>query len=377
MAKQPRTTIVPAPQPLRVPSPAPEAPVNGDAIDQLAEPDKPLESEIMQVMAELGEGIGEAFVNVSRWSDNFRAFAFVARFVPSEFSVAKIHDQFGGGKFNIRLYVPKTFDGRAAGVQLEKNTTIFLEGPAKVVKPAEPEATPAAPDVATVLAQTMREGFLELGKLIVEARPAPVDPIAQFRQFAELQALLRGPESKEKPRDTLRDFLEFRKLDKEIFGNVAGVPKGAGENAMLVALGRDFLEMFKNRLPAQPAADAPALPAPGDNPAPGNVVDINAARPADIKVPPTPADAERELMVSYVKMLTAFARQNTDVQPIAQKIYEESPKEFVQQLFSKNADGSAFDWLGWLAVADPDVKLHRVWFERLHKAIWDLDNAAG
>lgn len=392
MAKQGKTTkIIPA-EPPGVPAVIPpNLPVNADnEVNPLADPqlsdDQDGESELSRVLAELGEGESDSKVMLFRVNRDTRESAFITEMLPSEFSLKRVADDFGGGMYNVRVYVPNfTPEGTRRGVKLAKNMRLKIAGEPKEPKRLDPNPAPAAAAVDPV-AKMLEEqrAFNERLLTAIASRQPEKSTLEQLREMAEIKKILGdGNGARESDLAQFMKYMELHdKMQKRFMPNTSTLPPNASENAALLALAKDFMDMFRDSAGrSQPAAAA--LPAPDALAENADADMITGAHNPRAIVPatPTPAPAAnpipsqdeqmkmRDLVYKgYLVALCTQARANNDVTEAATMIYEQAPEDFIAQLFVPG-----FDWLSWLAGFNPDVKLYPAWFQKLHAKIAELD----
>lgn len=359
------TTVTPAPRSGALPVPqADDGNPSGLEILDSAE----LEQDIKRVAAELGESETEAKVQIWRIRKGERRPAFVATVPPQSFSMEKIAEDFGGGMYNIKVFVPR-FDaeGRRAGVMLAKNPIIEIDGLPK--EPKRPDPAPVTIEhrqsEVSALAVAIAQGFEKLGSLMIQNAPKPQSLAEAVRDLTALQTLMNATAPKnDKQIDPFVLFERFMGIQEKMTSAVDRLPGNASNNQLMLALGRDFLEVFKKGSAGAPALPQPAAPDPG-------------AEPVVEQPPAAPAANEDEPMSlifrGYVKMLVESARANNDVDPIAQMIYDQAPDELLAQLIRDEK------YIEQLAVFNSNVKLYPAWFDKLRariKEIYEADQNA-
>lgn len=328
---------------------------------------------LSRVLAELGADASESKVQIFRINRETRLGAFICSLLPSEFSLERIADDYGGGMFNIKVYVPARDEtsGQRLGVRLVANKRIFIEGAPKEPKrpdlsPPVPVLTaPAAPSELALLANVMREGF-EGMKLIVTQRQPDKSTLDVLREAAELRKILVG-DAPQRERDPFDQFTKFVDVYEAMKTSVGG-SGSAGEGMQLIGVAKQFISMMEKANTA-PAGAVPALASPA--PDPGAAPVEAAPDPAQIPLSLPEDDDPVELIYrGYVTLLVRNARANSDVNVWAQTIYDQAPEDFIEWLFKND------QWMEWLAKYNADVKLYPAWFTRLHERIKEIDNVA-
>lgn len=374
MARKPETRIVPGaapPPPALHPNEIAARATDGNisGFEGLTPLDE-AESSIARVLSEIGaDDESESKVQVYRIMKDTRQSAFICEMLPSEFSLARIAEDCGGGVFNIKVYVPQYEEGVKTGrVKLAANPRILIEGQPRVYRRPDPEPDPApapAPvareDPMLALIREMRESNERILTALT-SRPSLKD---QILEMAELRRAL-APE--QPPRDAFAEFERFMALYEKLRPPLSDVPTNGSDLQMLLGLGREFFRMFTN---AQANAGAPAEPLQiGNEPAPAPAP---APAPSANPAPAAPAqsvetDPVKIFYIAFVKQLATAARQNDEIEKFAQAIVKQAPDDFITMLQEKT-DAEA---LAWLAQYHADVNLFPDWFKRLKARILEM-----
>lgn len=359
---RPRTVITPA-------SPPVPATVDGEP-NPLGEPQSSLEIEanIKRAIVELGEHVASSKVQVWRWIKGERQPKYVTTYAPDAFSLERVAEDCGGGVYEIKVYAPQIEDdGTAKGLlKLVARPRIELDGPAKVIRRPEPEpASPQVPaqvDGLALLVKTLADRFEKMDERLARMNDRP-SMVETLKELVAIKSLFssdapRGP-------DPLEQFGKFLEMQDKMKSALDRLPSDASDNTLLLALGKDFLSMFKK------ATDAPAqLPNPGPDADPP----LGASAPGP-ENPPQPITSVPEedpmnlIFKGYVNLLVSNAKANNDIEPIAQTIYDQAPDDLLAKLFATES------WLDELAKLNPAVKLYPQWFEKLRARIREIHDA--
>lgn len=336
-------------------------------------PGEQAEHDIKRAVAELGESATGAKVQVWRIIKGERLPAYVTTYQPEAFSLEKVADDCGGGTYDIKVFAPRIDEqGRQAGLIVVARPRVFLDGPPKVIQrpDKEPEKKPesTSPSDIAVLAKAMMDGFEKMGASIARMNDRP-SMVETLKELVAIKSLFssdapRGP-------DPLDQFEKFLNMRDKMESAVDRLPADANDNALLIALGRDFLKMFNK---ATDAGAPAALPNPGSQadpaheaaPAPGPEIPPGAAAPA-----PVEDDPMNVIFKGYVQLLVNNAKANNDIEPIAQTIYDQAPDDMLAKLLNTP------EWLDELAKLNPAVKLYPQYFERLRARIKEIHDASG
>ena len=214
-----------------------------------------------------------------------------------------------------------------------------------------------------------------MGSLIVANQKPPQSIADAVRDLAALQAFTAGlnPRANEKAPDPFAMFERFMSMQDKMTSAVDRLPGNANNNQMLLALGRDFISMFKKA--TVPDGEPAALPAPGPAAPDGSVPAAGSGEPpASAAAAPIEDDPMNIIIKGQVALLVNHARANNDVSAIAQEIYDRAPDEFLRDLLANET------YLDTLAMINPNVKLYPAWFDKLRariKEIYDADQQAG
>jgi hypothetical protein len=322
------------------------------------------QKELNDVMAELG-GTADAYVNIFRVSEgkDSRGGEFVDSVHPSTFSLMWLRDNYGGGSYRIHI---------RAGGRIYGNRHVKIANRLPTTNPANYQQNSNTLEGLEKIVGAMQAGFQQLGQLIVQSRPAPIDPQQMQNQMLQNMLTMKqilGPsnpvpvqDAGEKYMDAITKGIELAKsitpregevgtMDvlleavKNFAGPIAAATMQAQANQQMVA-------PISGTVPAQIPTSVPAMVM---NPAP-----ISYAQNQ------TPEDQMKFVMKYYVDMLVGLAQQQKDPTLYAEWILDQAPTETLDQIFASP------DIIGWLASFNSEVNNHRPWFEQLKQSLYDL-----
>ena len=329
------------------------------------------EDEISRVLSELGEDVSQAKVQIWRVMKDTRKPVFVDEILPSDFSMKRIADDYGGGIFNVKVFVPRFDDeGIRRGVKLAANPRFEIDGAPKQPQREEKDKT----ETGNALASTLETGFLKLGELIIASRPREQG----MKELLESLVALDSLRNKVQPAPATDPMLMFERA-ATIMGKLKsaaeGNPVGATSTDLLLEVVRTFAPAIAEgmkKLPVQevgalPAAlpDLHSVPTPAVDPGamPGNVTPITQA------IKTGPEDEMSLIILGYVKLLVRAAVENQPIDSIAQRIAEQTPDELLNPFLDDP------NWLNLLASYDDRVRTHQKWFEALRAKVAELTTA--
>jgi hypothetical protein len=328
------------------------------------------ENDVKRVVAELGENISQSKVQIWRIVKGERYPAYVKTYSPDMFSMERLAEDCGGGTYDVTVYVPRIDDtGKIVGTAIAAKPRVFVDGLAKApVRPDPPAviaaSTPTAPSDIAQLAGVMLQGFKEMSTAIAASKESRQSNLDTLKELMAMKALFA--QDVPQATDEFARFEKFLDMQDKLRTATERLPGNASDSQTLIALGRDFFNMFKNSM--KPAAAAsPQLSAPAAEPVP-------VAEP--VLETPVPASTEGDTVIGmdlifkgYVKILVDNARLNNDVNALAQTIYDQAPTDFLESLDRDN------NYLDRLAVFNKDVKLYPAWFDRLRARIKEIHDA--
>lgn len=325
---------------------------------------------VLQQLGEAGQG-GNVFVfRVSRMGE--RAGAYVREYSPSEFSLATLRQNHGGGFYRLRVH-------NSLG-HIVKNDTIEIEkGPAVPIAP-----DPAALVQSTVadLGKVMLAGFQQLGELIVKAQtqaPAAPPPPSMGDLLQNMVLMRQAIGADQAPKDSTMQILEAVKIGMSMVKEAAGGGEGTDEMGVIKSAIENFGPALSNLITqgngnAQPAPHPSQSPGgtspillpqqPGVSPLPPVPPGIPAAPGAAAHVPPNSPTGAQSVNLQNIQLkmavdfLVPHAEADHDPQTYAAMALDMAPAEALKQMLS---DKFYVQRLGQInpAVLKPEVS---AWF---------------
>jgi hypothetical protein len=368
MAKSRKTTVtVPVPRQDPPTEQFPERVVN-DA-EALAPLDFNSEADALHAaILELGDDASTGKVSIHRITkENPRQPIYVTEMLPSEFSMKRLADDFGGGRYNVRIYAPRIEEGtgRNMGVQLVKNSQVFIEGPPKIRKEETVivAPTPAGPDPVLTLLQEMRATNERLLTALTQ-RPPEKSTTEQLRELVLLQKELAPPAPP--PVKTLSEFEMFDKAIAHMERVRAIMPTSDGDGGgmgMLAMLAREIVSGVRSARAAPEVT--PQIPDAGEPQpsAPDNVVPIQRETPQQ-----DDEDPMNLIIRGYVATLVANAKANAPIEPIAKQIYDMAPEAMLRTFCADE------NYMSELEKVNKSAPLYKAYFDKLRAELIRLDN---
>lgn len=328
-----------------------------------------------EVIAELrGMGAGEGFkYRVNKVSGKQgEPQGYCATYDAGELSLDTIREQFGGGKYRIRVV-------DQAG-QYKGNATVEIVGLPKVAAPAAPVAAPAQDlgGIAQIIASlkpvapatdggdrlmTMILAMMEnQGKMIAAMSAASKGP-----SVAEILAIVNAKGGGGGDKSPTELLLEGLKLGRELAGD------GGGSSELDVAnKGLDVLASFAANHATQPAAPAAPVARPARLPAPAAAAVTALAQPGG-------QDVGIMQKINWLKAQTANlvrqAARDKDPELYAEVMLDNLPP-FISAQEIRERLGAA-DAVQQLAALNSDVLRFSEWFEDFRtEVVRMLDEAA-
>jgi len=328
-----------------------------------------VEDQIRKALDELDESEGRACIRIFRIGPGgARDQSFCDEISPSEYSYKFLADNFGGGSYYVKLYVPK-YDqhGTNLGVRMRVNKRVRVEGLPKTLK-READAPAPASGASDLLAlgKIMADGFQQIGRMIAENRPREKSTMDFARELAAIKSLFVDANAKSGP-DPIDMLEKFASIASQLR------PPGDGDSGVMGEMVRLFGPVVRdavaNKNSGAPAPAAPATPAlaeiPDVNGDASDELDFTQGKLDDMN----PTDL---IYKGYAMLLVRHARSNNPTEPIAQQILDEAPEQFIEWLIQI----APADVIPLLAKYDKAVSLFPEWFKRLHADIVRLDKAS-
>ena len=344
-------------------------------------PGEVAESDVKRVIAELGENTSQSKVQIWKIVKGERYPAYVKTYAPDMFSMERLAEDCGGGTYDVTVYVPSIgvdAEGKEKhlGLKISAKPRVFIHGPEKEIKrPDPPSATPAPaasqPSDIAQLASAMLAGFEKMSTAIAAVTGSRQSNLDTLKELMAMKTLF----AQDAPRavDEFERFEKFLAMQDTMRSALDKLPGNANNSQMLLALGRDFLSMFKKSTHAGGAPANPPLLG-GAAPAVEETAVAASGEPDNSGAPPVSVASQGEdgmnlIFKGYVSILVTNARANNDVAALAQTIYDQAPEDFLEAIFRDEK------WLDRLAEYNKDVKLFPAWFDRLRARIKEIHDA--
>lgn len=333
---------------------------------------------LSRVLAEIGEEADAAKVIIYRLNPtNARApAAWLDEITPAQFSIKWLADLYGGGYYNVRVYVPQVDanGNRLNRVQCAANRRIYLEGAPKTKKyfedPAQgvsPHAAPGSTDTAAIVQAIVKSNEAVL--TAIQANQAkPADPFDLFEKMARIKSLFASDAPK--TASGLEQFREMMGMVKEIEETRAAGESGSG--GMLMLLANKFLNRFE-KLEAG-GAEAPALPAPAAEPVPGATPAAPAARAVEVgtgdvtrMVDTSEDDAmfAKQMMELYLRRLIGKAKGREDPKAVAVEVAQQADVSLFAFLETET-------WFDEIVKINGNAALYKTFFSTLRDEVLRL-----
>lgn len=349
----------------------PETPDPEERNDDLAELEAAeIEGSVERALNELEENRQYARIRIYRQGPGgYRDQSFIDEILPNEYSVKFLADNYGGGIFHVKVYIPRQDEsGADRGVKLICNKRVPVEGPPKAPRRDTGDVTPmpSGGNDMFQLGRIMTDGFKQLGELMVRSQPPPKSTLEIAKELLALKGLFADNRPQQDP---------FSMIEKLAGAMSALRPPAEGEGGAISEMVRLFgpvvrdayLQQRQGNAGSDPNLEQPQLTETGTAPAaPDNVVSMPTPQTSPTGEEMSPQDL---IYMGYVKLLVNNARAQNPTQPIAEQIYENAPSEFINQICT---DPKILDLL---ARYNNGVNMFRPWFEKLRTDIKALSDA--
>lgn len=322
-------------------------------------------SGLNRVIAEIeGEDAGSKVIIWRKNTNNPRLpLVWLDELAPSQFSIKWLAETYGGGLYNVRVFVPQQNpDGtRSHKVKCAANKLIAIDGAPKAKQfDAPAPAAPAAPqtDLAAILT-ALEKSQQRMMDTIVQAvaRPQP-DILEQLEKFERIKNVLGGNQARPSGSEQFRDMMEMMRDMEEM-----RTARESGDNGMLAILMKKFFDKFE-QLGAAPAP-APALETahPAALTAP---IATPAAQPsASGNVLEDEAMFESQMREFYIRQLIAKAKAKVNPLELAPEVLQMVDVRLISFLQSDT-------WFDEIVKVNKDALLYRAFFQSLRDEILRL-----
>lgn len=323
------------------------------------EPEMTAAERVAMMLRGLDDADDKATVRVYKVLEDskFGALGWCRVYTPQEFEQSGldlIRDEFGPGKYQIRLYGP-----RPGSNQFSCRARETVE----IVKTEPKSAAAIDPALAQILSR-MNE------KLDAVAAAPRVDPTEQLKQTLSLMTMMREamgmnqtqpqpPSQSNMIADLLKTVQAMRTIREEI------EPPQVPDDPLAAVLPKviDLVSAATQHQPQQnPAAPLPALTVP-----PSFAAAPSQQQPqAQPQAQPETEDEMQLMFRAAVALLNRRAAENSDVEESAEMVYENAPDELFAVLHRDN-------WFELLTEVAPSVKPFRDWYSRVRDAVLKIE----
>lgn len=329
-----------------------------EALDATADPGESFE-EVELFLEEAGTPGSDLVVDGYRWDDEGDGkVKFVHRWALPDFDLHKVKEQFGGGRWSMRLKNAQTRKHLKA-------KTVVIEGPRREVDP-----NASSPDERTFAEKILDQQGLVLEHL-QELRHGPpaaasgVDPInmalsivgafegvlAPQRELVQQAMLNKGGDS-----PSFSEMFKVFQMGMEMGKD--STPQGSDPMGQVLAATLPGLLNVIGSGDQQPTQPGPVHENPPDNPETQMVPTGNPTRPAwDVLLQP------------YMPMLTKWARNDAEPNLRAAFVVDELPPEAEAILLEQVRRGKEF--FGEFLILHPEIKPWEDWFANFWVAVAD------
>ena len=298
------------------------------------------ERELSEVLAELG-GSDDSKISVYKVGagKDSRGGEFVDTIHPSEFSLPWLRDAYGGGQYRLHI---------------RTNGKLVANRSVRIAESVKKEPGSASNEGMRELAESMQQGFMQLGQMllkVVETSRAPAVDANQAQQAALQNMLLMkqilAPASAVPPADPMQMFLKGVEIASSMSKGEAPVSeREPGSTDILMkaieTFGGPIAEMVaagKSAPQSQPQVTMQALP-PGMNPIQQNPQPLPQTRPEN-----DPMFGLKQ----YASMLENIAREDRDPYTYASLVADSAPRADVENILKQP------DPIIWLAQYNPKL----------------------
>lgn len=291
------------------------------------------------VLASLGRD-SDASVGIYRQGPGgYRDLTYLTECLPSEYSLSRLQDEFGGGVFRIHV---------RNGGKLVANKEV------KVAPPPNRQAPPVA-DVTAPLQKQLDNlaGIVgQLAQVVTQQQQRPASETQSRKEFFQEMLLMKqmfgGAPRERDPFDMLTKMMTLQKELGGIFGG-GGSDVEPGSNTLLLkaieTFGPILTQANQNKaVPTQPMLHAPAT---------------------DMQQAPSHSE-EANMLKIYLNMLIAEAKNDIDPQAYALLITQKVARADIDGMLRPD------DWFEKLSTFEPAITPFREWFADLRADVFEL-----
>lgn len=318
-----------------------------DDISELAED---MDNDVHNIFAAFGDDVDDVsyLIKVYRILPGTAESPWLFNCVPSELPIdVKLRDEFGGGRFEIRIYRKK--EGR---FRLWKKPVMLIEAPRK--SDADKPQNNDTASILRAMQESNQQMFQQLTTVIKQGAgvsEVQTNPLGMVRDLAATMRDLM-PASPPAAGASLKDMVETMALLKEIGG---GDARGGDTNWMDV-VSKLMDSPLLTGLAANLHNSQRQLPAPGTQPA------AQSERPAPEEKPQSEEEMRNYMIKQYVNGLISRAQNGQDPGFIAELILNDAKaynipldtiqtemlgSEAIERLIQENP--AAAPYRGWFA----------------------------
>jgi hypothetical protein len=287
---------------------------------------------------------------------------FCSSYKPEDFEngdLSIIQKHFGGGNYRIRVYATDTETNKFV---LRANQLIEIEQPIIDISPSGNGES----GIAQLMLKMMDESnkrFEQLIALQQQNNQTEAKTLTQtLTEFKLMKEVFGGGEPKNSLSETLKTIQQIREF-KDIL--IPESKNGDDDNSELLALGKQGLGLISQlAAPAPQPIQYQSPPIISPVKIPPNINNLpKVENIAESQKPKT--ENENDMIVQiFIKALVEKAKENADIQPIADDLINTLPEDVFVKLDQD-------DWFSQLCAISPECADHADWFKRLHDALYD------
>lgn len=287
---------------------------------------------------------GEANVYVTMLdADGKGDEANIWRGTPDDYDLERLAKQFGSGKYRVKIYVRNP-----TGQRVLKANKVFTWKltPEEEERRKHPQAAPQPAFNPNELSRMIAESIKAALPPPVPVAPIPVvDPLTQFKQFAEIMQMMQPPRQEVAPAQntlsSLRDMAELMDMLRGGNDSAPAVGSATGNDLMLKLIDK-FGPLFMNVLAAQQGqaapTDQPQIAAPMQPATPYPTIPQPAQESTAVPAQPQATQEEVNDVNIRLKMgmnfLTQMCDSGGDPALYAEVVLDNVPEETVKALLA-------------------------------------------